>query len=99
MDGFVVRKTMCKTCIYRPESSLDLKHLENQVRDPYVGFKGYRSCHHHADEDAICCRGFWEKHKDEFQLGQVAQRLGLVQFDNAGDNLKERFHLPEENRK
>ena len=25
-----------------------------------------------------CCRGFWNRHKDEFAVGQVAQRLGLV---------------------
>jgi len=30
--------------------------------------------------DDACCRGFWNAHKDEFQLGQVAQRLGLVRF-------------------
>jgi len=76
---FKVQRRLCKTCIYRPSSTLDLKALEDQVRDPYVGFKDYRVCHHsiHA-----CCRGFWNAHKDEFTLGQLAQRLNCVEFVN-----------------
>lgn len=74
---FKVQQRMCPSCIYRPDSPLDLKKLEDDVRDPYMGFKGHRICHHSKD---VCCRGFWEAHKDEFQAGQIAQRLGLVQF-------------------
>lgn len=74
---FQVQKKMCTTCIYKPGSPLDLKALENQVRDEYVGFKGHRICHH---SDDVCCRGFWEAHKDEFQIGQIAQRLNMVEF-------------------
>lgn len=73
--AFLVQQRMCAACIYRPESRLDLVKLENDVRDPYVGFKGHRVCHHSRD---VCCRGFWERHKDEFPAGQIAQRLGPV---------------------
>jgi hypothetical protein len=72
-----VQRRMCATCIYRPDSPLDLKKLEDDVRDPHMGFKGHRVCHHSTD---VCCRGFWEAHKDEFPAGQIAQRLKLVQF-------------------
>jgi hypothetical protein len=74
---FKVQKKRCSTCIYRKDSSLDLKLLEDQVRDKYVGFKGHRICHHSKD---VCCRGFWDHHKDEFPLGQIAQRLNMVEF-------------------
>ncbi len=74
---FKVQKTPCATCIYRKDSSLDLKKLESDIKDNYGGFKGYRICHHSKD---ACCRGFWARHKDKFQLGQIAQRLGLVRF-------------------
>jgi hypothetical protein len=76
---FKVQKKMCATCIYRPDSPLDLKRLEDAVRDPsgFKGFRTYRICHH---SENVCCRGFWEAHKDEFQLGQIAQRLGMVEF-------------------
>lgn len=76
---FKVQKKMCATCIYRPDSSLNIKKLEADVADPHMKgfFKGYRVCHHSKD---LCCRGFWEKHKDHFTLGQLAQRLNLVEY-------------------
>jgi hypothetical protein len=76
-EGFRVQRRMCATCIYRPDTPLDLAKLENDVRDKHVGFRGHRVCHHSKD---ACCRGFWEAHKDEFQMGQIAQRLGFVVF-------------------
>jgi hypothetical protein len=66
------------------EFGLDLKQLEAQVADKYGGFKGHRICHH---SDDACCRGFWNKHKDSFALGQIAQRLSVVEFVNT-DTLK-----------
>lgn len=79
--GFKVRKRRCETCIYRKDSPLDLTKLEDQVRDKIAGFgfKGYRICHH-DEQDEACCRGFWDHHKDEFPVGQVAQRLNAVEF-------------------
>ena len=74
---FKVQKKACSTCIYRKDSNLDIAVLEKQVRDKYMGFKGHRICHHSKDS---CCRGFWNKHKDEFPSGQIAQRLGMVEF-------------------
>lgn len=70
---------MCATCIYRPESPLDLKSLEAQVADRFGGFSGHRTCHH---SDTACCRGFWNKHRDKFAAGQIAQRLNMVEFVN-----------------
>lgn len=74
-----VQKRMCPSCIYRPDSSLDIKKLEADVADPHMEgyFKGHRICHHSKD---VCCRGFWERHKDNFTMGQIAQRLNMVQF-------------------
>ena len=74
---FKVQKRMCTTCIYKLNSPLNLTHLEDQVRDKFGGFKGHRICHH---SDDVCCRGFWEAHKDEFQMGQIAQRLDMVEY-------------------
>lgn len=76
---FKVQAKQCDTCIYKKTSTLDLKKLEADVADPRMAghFKGYRVCHHSTD---VCCRGFWNRHKHHFDLGQIAQRLGLVQF-------------------
>ena len=75
---FKVQRNQCSTCIYRKDSPLDLKELEDAVRDKYGGFREHRACHH--ARDGVCCAGFWARHKDEFPLGQVAQRLGLVEY-------------------
>ena len=77
---FQVQRRLCATCIYRPDSSLDLKELERQVADRHGGFKAFRACHHATRR--VCCRGFWNAHKDQFQLGQIAQRLNMVEFVN-----------------
>jgi len=84
--GFKVQRRMCATCIYRPDSALDLKKLERDVADKHMAgyFRGHRICHHSKD---VCCRGFWDKHKDDFTAGQVAQRLKLVRFVDV-DTLK-----------
>lgn len=74
---FQVQNKSCSTCIYRKDSTLNIKHLESQIADKFGGFKGYRICHHSKD---VCCRGFWNRHKDNFQMGQIAQRLNLVEF-------------------
>jgi hypothetical protein len=75
---FQVRKKACATCIYGPRSPtrLSVAELEAEVRDDYIGFRAHRACHHH--NDGTCCRGFWDRHKNEFPAGQIAQRLNLV---------------------
>lgn len=71
----------CRTCIYRKDSPLALKALEAAIADKHgCGFSGYRICHH---SEEACCRGFWNRHRDAFAAGQIAQRLGLVQFVKA----------------
>jgi hypothetical protein len=72
-----VQRRQCSTCIYRIDSPLDIKKLEADVSDAYGGFRGFRVCHHSND---ACCAGFWARHKDNFQLGQIAQRLGVVRL-------------------
>ena len=76
---FKIQAQRCSTCIYRKDSILDLSSLEHAVSDPKLKgfFKGYRICHH---SKKLCCRGFWDKHKNDFTLGQIAQRLGVVEF-------------------
>ena len=76
--SFQVKSAICETCIYRADLAWNLKKLEDDVRDTYIGFKSYRECHKRGS--GVCCRGFWNAHKDEFASGQVAQRLNLVEF-------------------
>ena len=75
--GFLVRSGQCPTCIYHPESPNRVKNLEDRLRDDNGYLQGYRVCHCERQAN-ICCRGFWNRNKDRFTAGQVAQRLGLV---------------------
>lgn len=81
-DGFLVKSKQCATCIYLPTSALDINKLEADIADPRMTghFTGYRECHEPERQSGACCRGFWNRHKDDFDVGQIAQRLGIVQF-------------------
>lgn len=77
-----VQDRQCATCIYKPKSGFDVAELERQIADPHMAghFRGYRICHHASDRSKVCCRGFWDRHKDDCDIGQLAQRLRLVEF-------------------
>lgn len=87
MSGFEVQARPCPTCVYRKDSPLDVRVLEARVADGRGGFNGYRVCH---QSSAACCRGFWNRHKDKFSLGQVAQRLGWVSMVESDDRKNSR---------
>ena len=85
---FKVQKKQCATCIYKKDCPLDIDKLEADIADDYGGFNGHRICHHTDGDESACCAGFWARHKDKFQLGQIAQRMGMVKFvetDNRND--------------
>ena len=75
--GFRVQRSMCETCIFRPDSPLDLERLLEDISDSHGGFAGHRVCHHSLN---ACCSGFWSRHKNDFAMGQIAQRLRMVEF-------------------
>lgn len=79
--GLAVMSRACDTCIFRKDLHWDLESLLAEVRDPHAEghFKSYRACHHKGEgQDTAVCRGFWNRYRDDFDLGQLAQRLGLV---------------------
>ena len=74
--GFEVMAKACETCIYSTDSPFDLDELEGQSLDN----DSFRICHHH---DTACCRGFWNAHKHDFNMGRIAQRLNAVEYVEA----------------
>lgn len=80
--SFHVMARMCPTCIYRPACPLSVDVLETAIADEYMEgfFRTYRICHHTPGGVDACCRGFWLLHKDHFTIGQIAQRLGMVEY-------------------
>jgi hypothetical protein len=87
--AFQVQRKQCKTCIFKVQcwSPGFLEEKLKEIKDPHMErfFVGHRICHHSG---TACCAGFWARHKDDFQLGQLAQRLGLVEYVDH-DNQKE----------
>lgn len=79
---FDVRKRPCATCIYRKDCPLILADLEAAIADPQLPgyFIGHRICHHSPPRRPLVCAGFWQRHKHQFTLGQLAQRLGFVRL-------------------
>lgn len=76
---FRVQRHQCTSCIYRPQCVGMLPALEAACADPRMDgfFANYRICHHSND---VCCSGFWARHKNAFTLGQIAQRLNMVEY-------------------
>lgn len=99
--SFKVQRRLCVTCIYRPDSPLDIKKLENDVADPRMPgyFVGHRECHHAVKGSNVCCRGFWNKHKNHFTAGQLAQRLNVVEFVDVDSMVDDTQRIKRERRK
>jgi hypothetical protein len=80
VDVLEVQRRRCATCIFSARWTKEhLATLLDEIRDPRLSghFKGYRVCHH---SDYAVCAEFWARHRDSFDAGQLAQRLGLVRF-------------------
>ena len=74
-----VRDRQCASCVYRTFPAEELARLEDKVRDPHVGFSGWRACHKTwGTDDGVVCRGFYDRHGDECTPIQIEVRLGLV---------------------
>jgi hypothetical protein len=74
-----VQQHQCATCIYRPESPLDLQRLEAEIADPHMAgfFAGHRICH--QSENAVCAE-FWARYKDAFTVGQVVSGVKVRRY-------------------
>lgn len=80
MSGFKVQSQPCSTCIYSKNTPVrrSIAALERELGKDSIGnFLGWRTCHH---SDDVCCRGFWNRHKNHFNLGRIIQRLGGPEF-------------------
>lgn len=73
--GFAVQRAMCSTCIFRDDSPLHIEKILDDISDPNGGFLAHRICHHSHD---ACCAAFWARYRNDFQIGRIAQRLGMV---------------------
>lgn len=82
MKGLQVRRTQCRTCIYRPDSPLkrELGRLEAECQDAYGHFQRYRICH--TNEESAVCKGFFRTHGKNCTPIQIAERLKALWFSD-----------------
>lgn len=90
-DGAVhVLSEKCSDCIYRPGNKMALQPGRvKQMADDSVADGGVITCHqtlpygYYGDAEPAVCRGFFDARGDEVQALQVAERLGMVEFDDS----------------
>lgn len=84
-DGKVhVLSDKCVTCVFRPGNLMHLTpgRLKEMVDESIAEGVGI-VCHStlpHTGEDQAICRGFWDAHRERAQLLQVAERLGIIEY-------------------
>jgi hypothetical protein len=76
-----VQQKQCATCIFNVRfwSKKELSRFLVEIKDPHMRghYYTHRICHH--SKDAVCAK-FWAQYKDRFNVGQIAQRLNLVEY-------------------
>jgi len=83
-DGRIhVCERLCETCVFRPGNLMHLEsgRLAGMVSDAKANESAI-ICHSTLYQDGVdnaVCRGFYDRHLT--QPLQIAQRLGLVEFD------------------
>lgn len=79
-DGVRVQAAKCDTCIFRPGN---LMHLEPGRVDSMVAEcikeQGTIPCHKTLDDhEQVICRGFYDTHRQDIGLLQVAERMSFI---------------------
>lgn len=72
-------ETKCSTCIFRPGNLMHLEEgrVENMVAE-CIETQGTIPCHKTLDGDNAVCRGFFDVHKKDVPLLQIAERMGII---------------------
>jgi hypothetical protein len=72
----------CATCIFRPGN---LMHLQEGRRDAMVADciadNTIIPCHKTLDDARSVCRGLYDLHYNDIPILQIADRLGLIAYD------------------
>jgi hypothetical protein len=80
---FLVQKHKCDQCLFTDNKIVsDIRKseiiLDCRGRDTYF------VCHKDSvitgrKTQKLCCRGYWDLYKNEFNMGRIAQRLDMVE--------------------
>lgn len=77
-----VQKEKCNQCLFTKNMVVKNNARRTEIIKGALAKDTFFVCHKssiakdgHGD---VCCRGFWDKFKNDFNLGRIAQRLNFV---------------------
>lgn len=78
---FQVQAEKCNQCLFSKDKIVGDKRRSNLIKKTLQN-DTYFVCHKGSinKQHSLCCRGFWDAFKDQFNLGRIAQRLGGPKF-------------------
>jgi len=71
---FRVQGSKCDQCLFSDNKIVNDDRKEEVLRTT-LKKDTFFVCH---KTDDVCCKGYWDKYKDKFTVGQIAQRLNLM---------------------
>jgi hypothetical protein len=85
-----VQKEKCDQCLFTKNRIVTAKRMKAIIKDCQVK-DTFFICHKGTQigSDDLCCRGFWDHYKNQFNLGRIAQRLKVVRFIEVKGNTNE----------
>lgn len=78
--SFKVQRKKCDQCLFTDARIVSESRMKDVVQD-CLDKDTFFVCHKtqvHALKESVCCRGYWDEYKNQFNLGRIAQRLGVV---------------------
>lgn len=79
-----VQKKKCNQCLFSKNFVVKNEERRTQIIKECLRKDTFFVCHKSslASEDGhgdVCCRGYWDNFKHEFNLGRIAQRLNVAE--------------------
>ena len=71
---FRVKTQQCNQCLFSDNKIVNDARKEEVLRTT-LKKDSFFVCH---KTDDVCCKGYWDSHKNDFTVGQIAQRLNLI---------------------
>ncbi len=74
-----IQKTKCNQCLFSKNRVVTPEVVAEIVKG-CLNEDTYFCCHKATikGKNNVCCRGFWDAHKSNFNLGRITQRLNSV---------------------
>lgn len=76
-----VQKKQCNQCLLSKNHVVSGKKRVREILKHCAQRDTYFQCHKGTISGVdVCCRGYWDSFKDNFNLGRIVQRLGGPEF-------------------